>query len=385
MRIAWVLLLGLAACQGQSKATRAASDAAQANMDALRAGTEYDQALRQFETGDLVHALESIESCISRLPAMQKSRLLCARILIEQGDLLAALDALNAVEKVERLEFEAQQEQSEEPLAADEFAPFNSDVPYLRGVVLEQLGRFEEALAAYEAASALLPRRAEFLLARAETLVILGRIAEGRALLDRESGELASHAGFRQALGHISLLQGKTIEARMLFGEESILSPADPGILEDLARAQVSLGEFAQALGTLRRFKSLEPRSDLRRLEALCFVQTRQPVKARAILLELTREESGAADFETWNLLADTALVLGDDRMLRTAADGMLQTGPRRLEGHLSMAMWKRRAGDLEGALTSVRKAKDRAGDSKAPAQLEELLVRDLAAAQAGS
>ena len=382
MRVAVALLLSLAACQSQGKVTRAASESAKASIDALRAGTEYDQSLRQFETGDLDRALESIESCITRIPTMQKSHLLRARVLVEQGNLVTALTALEDAESVERIQFEAQQEGVEEPA---EFTPLNPDVPYLRGVVLEQLGRIEDALGAYESASAISPRRAEYLLARAEVLVILGRLEEGRALLDADSGEFADHPGFRQGLGHMALLEGRAIEARMLFGEASILSPADPGILEDLARAQVSLGEFAQALGTLGRFRSLDSRPDLRRLKALCFVQTRQPVEARALLMELTRDEAGARDFETLRLLADVALMLGDDRMLRTAADHMLQTEPRRPEGHLCLAMWKRRSGDLGGALKSARQAQKNDPEAEAATQLEELLLQDIAAASSGS
>lgn len=352
--------LALAACQAQGDYTRAGSEEARANMDRLHAGTDYDLALRLFETGDLERALATVDRCIELVPDTEKSHLLRARILIELGELLPALDALRR---------------------CAELAPGDSELPYLIGVVQEQLGDAEAALSAYEAASGLAPDRAEVILARSEILVQLGRLDEARGLLDVSAGPFAGCAGFRQALGHIALLEDDLERAAVLFGEAAILSPASPGIVEDLARVLVALGRYPEALATLDHLPFGDRNDGLRRLQAYCHVQNNQPVEARKLLIELTREPGGAADFESWRLLVDVALLLGDDRLLRTAADRLIQIGPASPEGFLALAIWKRRAGDLEGALLSTRQATERSPGDPTSAHLEALLQHDLAKA----
>lgn len=360
IRLVLPLVLALAACQSQGDYTREGSEEARENMDRLHAGTDYDLALRLYESGDLDRALETVDRCISLVPDSPTSHLLRARILIELGDWIPALATLQAGAELE---------------------PGDSEFHYLAGVVQEQLGNLEAALSAYEKASELEPARAEVMQARGEVLVQLDRLDEARALLDVDQGPFAGCAGFRQALGHIALLQDDLEQAAVYFTEAAILSPSSPGITEDLARVQVALERYSEALETLDHLEPGSRRQSLRRLRVHCLVQNRQPVEARAVLMELTREPEGAEDFETWRLMADVALMLGDDRLLHSAADRLIQSGPARPEGLLALAMWKRRAGDLEGALQSARAAKERAPDDPTPEQLEELLLRDLAKA----
>lgn len=358
IRLTPLVLLCLVACKAQGKATRVQAQEAREGMQSLRAGTEYDQALRMLEVGDLDLALQTIETCIERAPDVEKSYLVRARILIERGDLREALAALDVIPESRNHEF-----------------------PYLRGFVFEQRGELEKALLEYERALEWAPNRPEIMLAMAEVLVPLGRVDEARVLLDQESGDHASNPGFRQALGHLALLEGDAEQAEGLFVEAALLSPRDDAILEDLLRIQVALGKYAAALRTFEGIDGVGRRRGLGRLHAHCLLKLRQPVEARAVLLELTVHPDYAQDFEAWQMLADTALMLNDDRLLRTAADKMMQVGPKRPEGFMTIALWKRNSGDLEGALVSVGQAKERAQDDPTLAKLEALLLQDLARA----
>lgn len=379
MRNALLAAFALVACQAQGNYTRASNQDARDSLNALHAGTDYDQAMRQLASGDLDQALKTVDTCIARVPDVAKSHLLRARILIERGELNAALAALNY--KDAEVEGEAEVEVQDESEAAAKALPEMSEFPYLRGVVYEQGGDLAAALLAYEAAFELAPGRPEVRLALAEVLVALGRNEAACALLDRDVGEFANHAGFRQELGHIALLEMDLERAGTLFAEAAILSPGDKGILEDLVRVQVAQAQYLDALRTFRQLEPLDGRDDLKRLLAHCLVRTRQPVEARTMLTELTSDAQGARDFESWKLIADTALMLEDDRLLRSAADRMLQTDPERPEGFVTLAVWKRRAGDLDGALASARRAMERAGEDPTPQRLEQLLLHDLAQA----
>jgi tetratricopeptide (TPR) repeat protein len=356
----------LAACIGQGAYTRDLEARSRENMARLHGATEYDRAMQLYLSGKLELALRSAEQSIALMPENAASRLLLGRILIELGDAQAGLLAL------------------EQGLALD---PLEPDFHYYRGVLFEQLGRLDQALAEYQAAIGLGPSAPHYRLAAVEVLVELQRLDEGRALLESDQDLFVSHAGFRQELGYIQMLQGDTQGAVRSFRESVVLSPGDPVLVEDLCRAQLAEGMYAHAEASLRSLAETEAdlRPELRRLHARCLVHLHRPVEARAILLALTREEGGAHDVESWSMLVDVALMLHDDRLLRSTADHLLTSAPDRHEGFLALATWRWRTGDLEGALQSVAEALERDEGNATSARLQQLLERELAGVEKSS
>lgn len=356
-----VALLPAPGCITQGNYTQASEEEARANMAVLRSGTQYDQANQFYRTGDLDQALEAIETSLAMNDHVAKSHLLRGHILIELARPQEALDALAQGSLID---------------------PTDSRFAYYRGFVFEQLGLVDLALTEFLSAVELEGNLAQNRLAAAEVLIELGRADEARALLVSESGIFSAHPGFRQAMGHIQLLEGDLTGAVRSFTEATVLSPGDPALLEDLCRVQVAAEQYSQAEATLRHLAEeggYAKRPDLKRLHAMCLLQLNRPVEARKILMELTSTPGGAHDLEAWNGLVDVALMLRDDRLLRSAADRLLASAPERHDGYLALAMWQRRTADLKGALESTRFAIQRAGDDPTPRKLEELLVRQIA------
>lgn len=370
----------LGSCRAQGKYTSAARDSARSSIDSIHAGTEFDEATRRFRSGDFDGALDAIGESLRLARGVPKSHLLRTRIYIEMGQLGQAYDAtdegLLAIDEIEA-------EVEEEPGTRDaERAEFH----YQRGIIGEQQGMFERALASYSRSLELAPDDVAARHALAEVLVQQGNLEAAKALLTSSSGWSDGESGFRQSLGHIALLEGDADGARRLFEEAAILSPRDPSILEDLFRSRVEAKQFNEALATvglLEKQLYYERRPDLQRLHALCHIQVRQPVEARAILKKLTEGEAGARDFDSWRLMADVALLLEDDRLLRATADRMVIAAPLRSEGFLVQSLSRRREGDIQGALASARLAVERAEeDDPTPAHLEALLVEEAAEAE---
>ncbi len=357
---ALVLLSATLGCKSQGKYTSSSKDAAQDNIDRIHAGTEFDQAKRQYRLGDFDRALESVERSISYVPDVAKCHLLRGKILIELGRHPDAIDSLEY---------------------GSLFDPENPEFPYLCGVVHEQMGWLDLAYDDFSFALSLNEQEPSSRLALAEVLVQLERVDEAKELLKSSSGWSDGEAGFRQTLGHIALLEGDQAEAHRLFGEAAILSPQDPGILEDLFRVQVEANEFAEAIRTIRNIEETayyESRTDVQRLHALCLIQIRKPVEARAILRKLVEGEGEVSNFETWRLMSEVALLLEDDYLLSSAASRMVQAEPGRSEGFLARAVAQRREGDLDGALKSVRSAVSLAGDDPTPSKFEALILEEL-------
>jgi Flp pilus assembly protein TadD len=350
----------LAACEGHGKYTSEFLEEATSDMARLRSATQYDLAVQQFHSGDFEHALETIDSSIALRGDVGKSYLLKGRILLETGQTDKALAAF---------------------AHGSELDPNDAELHYYRGIAFERVGRLEEALSHYHAAAAIDASAAHYLLPAAEVLIELDRLDEARTLLEQQKGDFESNAGFRQALGHIALLEDDDDLAVQCFTEAALLSPADPVLREDLCHAQITAGRFVEAEATLRRLcaeEGYENRRDLRHLHAACLIELDRPVEARAILYRLIRSDDGANDIDAWIKLVDVALMLRDDGLLQTVAKRLMAAAPGRHEGYLALAMWQRCSGDLQGALRSVDRAIDRAGDDPTPRRLHAIVSREL-------
>jgi tetratricopeptide (TPR) repeat protein len=353
-------LVVLAACVGHGRYTSKFLEESERNMARLRAATQYDLAFQQFHSGDLKRAQETIDGALALQGEVGKAHLLRGRILLERGQSNGALAALER---------------------GRELDPTDPSYSYYCGIAQERVGRLDDALASYRAAAAIDTADAQYLLAAAEVLIELERLDEARRLLEEQEGDLESNAGLRQALGHIATLEGDDDLAVHFFTEAALLSPEDPVLREDLSHAQIAVGNFAAAELTLRRLSDEEgydQRPDLKHLHASCLIELDRPVEARSILYRLVWSGEGANDVEAWIKLIDVALMLHDDGLLRAAANRLMAAAPGRYEGYLALAMWQRRDGDLPGALRSVDRAIDRAGDDPTPHRLHGIVSREL-------
>ncbi|MHC4429067.1 MAG: tetratricopeptide repeat protein [Planctomycetota bacterium] len=357
---ALIALAALTACEGHGKYTSEFLEEAKGDMSRLHGATQYDLAVQQFNSGDLERALSTINSSIALSGQTAPAELLRGRILLELGRSDDALASLK------------------QGVAIDPAVP---EFHYYRAIAFERIGRLEEALEDYRAAAALAPNEAQYILAAAEVLIDLDRLDDARTLLAKQTGDFESNAGVRQALGHVAMLQGDHREAIHFFAEAAMLGPGDPVLREDLCHAQITAGRFTEAEATLRRLcgeEGYEDRRDLSHLHAACLIELDRPVEARSILYRLIRSSDGADDIEGRIKLVDVALMLRDDGLLQTVAKRLMAAAPDRHEGYLAMAMWQRQNGDLEGALRSVERAIDRAGEDPTPDHLREILSREL-------
>lgn len=356
-------LLAAALCLGScsnGKHTGELREAAHANMDKVHAAADYDLAAQQFETGNMDLALQAIDNSLKLAPDAPKGHLLRGRILLELGPADPALTAFDAG-IVQR--------------------PDDPELHYYRAIALERMDEENQALAGYLEANRLDPNQAEYLTAALEALVDLGRVDEAAALIGKQPFEVRNHPGVKQSIGHIAQIEGNPAAAIEAFTQAVVLAPEDPVLREDLARALISERRFADAethLAWLQPTDHYQRRRDLQHMHAACLLELNQPVQARQILLDITRAEGGDGDYEAWLRLVDCALILDDDALLHQAAARMVGMAPDRHEGHLALAMWQRRSGDLEGALKTLDNAERFAHGDVTPAQLRTLVQRDL-------
>lgn len=353
--------LGGCAGAGHGNYTQKSLDEAQLRYKKLKAATDYDLAHQQYQSGNLDLALENVDRSIKNYDRVPTAHILRARILIEKGMSAPALASLDDAGRID----------SEDP-----------EIDYYKGVVFERIGELDSALGRYQAALAREIGNPKYGLATAELMIELGKHAEARFLLESARGDSASHAGYQQALGHLCLIEKKPEEAERHFAQAVALDPSDPSLIEDLARVQARAGNFAAAEANLAKALSMPPfdeRRDLKFLRATCLVELRRPVEARSILLDLCRDETQAADVETWVKLVEVGAMLEDESTLRLASQRLVAMAPERAEGYLALAIAQRRAGDLKGALASTQRALAKKPDDKTALGLKMLIERQIA------
>jgi Flp pilus assembly protein TadD len=350
----------LAGCGGHGKHTGKFLEERQEKMAQMRAATTYDLAQQAFFAGELEKSLRHLDDSIALSDGVAKSHVLRGRVLMEMGDLAGAIRSLEHAESLN---------------------PSNVDAQYFLALTHERASDKPRALARFMRAAELDPANPQYLVAAAETLVDLGRVAEARTLLESHLDSLGHAPGVVQTLGHVALIEGDAERATELFGEGRLLAPGDQGIIEDLARAQMLVGDFAQAeynLATLLEKPGAASRRDLKHMRAQCLLKVGRPVEARAILLALTNDAAGQSDLRAWIELGNVAFELRDMNRVRQASQRVQALAPDRSEGHLLRALWQRHRGDLPAALQSANLAVERRGAEISPLLLRGLIQREM-------
>lgn len=340
-------LIALGGCRGNGKYTTKQKNAAKMRMEQMKSATEYQMAHQAFLATDLDKALRHVTYSLELNPEVVKSHVLKGRVLLEKEDLQKASDAFAEAERLDADFVEAW---------------------YYQGVLAERVDNKEEALRRYTGASERDGSNPGYAIAAAEMLISLDRLGEAEAFLTSRRENFRHSAGVRQTLGHIAMLQGKPDKAATLFEEARLLSPDTQAIAEDLVRAQIETGQFAQAelnLATMLRNKANAERRDLARMRGRCLARLDRPVEARDVFVTLTKDERGSADVDSWVDLGQVSYLLNDGPRLKSAAARVIAIAPARPEGYVLRALHLRSTGDLKGAEENLNKALERGRDAQ--------------------
>ncbi|MGP1310757.1 MAG: tetratricopeptide repeat protein [Phycisphaerales bacterium] len=355
-------IAALSGCAGRHGAyTSAALKDSEQRLGAIKAGAEFETARQQFLSGDLDKSLKTIDTAISLAPAVAKSHVLRGRVLLELGEYEDAIDGLTE---------------------AIELDPSSVTAHFHMGVAFERINRWDDALAQYRTCAELDPNEARFLVAQADMLIEMKQRAEAQSILEAAMERFPNSGAVRRSLGSIALLEGMPELAARLLREARLLEPDDVGILEDLARAEMSAGRFADAevaLSDLLAESGMDARRDLMHMRVRCLIEMDRLVDARTALLSLTSDRAGQADRQAWLTLGRVALRLNDMPRLRVSAARLLALEPTKPDGRLLMAVWQRRRGDLDGSLRSINAALE-----LAPREHEAWVMRSIVLGEMG-
>lgn len=347
-------LAGLGGCGGQGRFTAEGRELAEQNQARMKAASRFDLAMQEFVSGNPGRALQTIDQSIAAHNGTPAAHVLRGRVLVELG---RAQDGIEAFETAIRIE------------------PENAESHYYLGMAYERLRRREEALAAYKKAAELDPASTQYPIAAAELLIEQGDLDRASSVLESSSPEVRRSPGVLQTLGHIEMMRGNHEAGLVYFRDAATLSPSDPSLLDDLARAQVAAGQIAEAERTLSRLlamPNMQNRRDLVLLRARCLSEMDRPVEAREILYKLA--QTGDADPAVWKRLFELGRQLGDVRLQREAAMKLIAIAPSEPDGFVALAICQRDMGEVNQAIINLEKAMARTTTDPTPAKMLGLL-----------
>jgi len=338
-------LTWLAGCAAQGSYTRELADEATSRMDGIRAETELDFAQQAFDAQRLDRAQQRASAALAMNPDSAGARLLLARIAIERGRFADAVAQARA---------------------SIELSPNEAEAHYLLGVAHERRGALEEAHDAFQRALELDPGDAHAALARAETLQMLGREREAeRALLGWEGSDY--HAGAQQLLGQFALAREELDLAVARLESARTIAPADLGIIEDLAAAQLAAGRHAEAeanLASLRADPALADRPDLVRQHAACLRALGRLAEARDLYARLAESASTPKRRAAlWAAVGELSYRAGDQASLRRAASRTVDAAPDSADGYVLWALWYLRDDQPDRVRESIAAGLENAND----------------------
>jgi len=333
------VIAALAGCSGHGKYTQDEKNNAELAMAAIKSGTEWDMAQQAFLGGSLQKALKKVDLSISINETVPKSHCLKGRILFEMGEMDRAMESFDMAQALD---------------------PNYVEPLYYQGIVYERIMERDNALANYKRCIEIDDNNPQYAIAAAEVMIDMGRPEEAEEFLLSMGSTFEHHAGIVQTLGHLAMMQQKDEVAVDYFSQARLLAPEDGLILEDLVRAQVATGQYADAeynLSQMLEESDHAERRDLMHMRARCLVEVDRMIEARTMLMELTDGTAGARDIDAWVALGDVAYRLHDFNHVRRTAERIQAMAPNRAEGYMLEAMWRFRNSEYEEALAACENA----------------------------
>ena len=331
-----------------------------------RAGAQiaYDQARQAFQSGQFEQALENVDRAIARFPKESSYQLLRGRILHEMTRVDEAHESFRA---------------------AAELDPRKPEPHYFMGIIHQRWRENDKAVDSYAKAAQLDQSKIHFAAAEIEVLTLAGRYDEADARLAAIERRFEFSPIIDRLRADVHKMRGDHEACTAMLERAAIRDTSSPELLEELAFARYSKGDWNGSLAVLDdpALDKVEGRPDLARLRARNLILLGRPAEARDVLLAI-REESDP-ECRTAVLMGHAAWRLSDWGRVREAGEALVRRYPELADGYLflgasagamgrvgeSVAMFEQavaREPERQIAQRMLTKACERAGSSALPA-----------------
>ncbi len=324
-----VSLLVLAGCSTMAESARQAQ--AKRGWNDVRARVKLQLARQRYDAGLFEDAARTAAESIALDGSQEGAYVLTAKAHLERSKPASAQRVLDL---------------------ARQAGLHSAGLHYMQGVILEQRGRLEDAVAEYEEARRADPTNVDHLIAEAECLVALDRPDQAVTLLSENAGRGDDHGAALVLKAHIAALRGDPDAALTHFHEAFTTLGDSRLIAEELGLLLVRQRRYREAVTVLQPL--IEPPTEgldcgtVRRALATCHLALNDPSTAKAVLAAYARLHQGDALAQL--LIAKAAIATGDLVTALHATHLARQGQPGHPEVLLVDATLRWRRGDLDAA-----------------------------------
>ena len=324
--ISYLIILLMLASGCQTLTHKQATTNAQKRWGAVRASMKFRLAKQHYDSGLLQDAAATAIEALALDPSIAGAYVVLAQAQFQLGKTMSALQTLDI---------------------ADEAGLDSAALNYVRGIILEDRGKSEEALDAFGRARLRDPENIDYLVAQVECLVILGRMDKALRIVEQADDRLSSDGSLSALAAHIKAANGEDEAATPLYRDALRSNGVSRVVAEELGVRLARSGQCEESLAVLTPIVSSTPIDEvggfvLRSL-ASCHLSLGDATSARRLIE--TYAASHASDALAQVLLAKAALADGDYLTALTSVDRARLADPYHPEILLIRAtiQWRRR------------------------------------------
>ena len=303
-----------------------------------RAGAQisYDQARQAFQSGQFQQALDNIDRAIARYPKEASYQLLRGRILHEMTRVEEALRAF---------------------AQAAELDPSKPEPHYFMGIIHQRWREHDRALESYAAAARLDETKLHFVAAEIEILTVMGRHRDADARIASVERRFEFSPVIDRLRADVHKVRGDHAACADALERAALRETSSPELLEELAFARYSKGDWSGSLAVLDdpALERSKGRPDLVRLRARNLILLGRPGDAHDALLAIRAEPD--PDCRTALLLGHAAWRLGEWGRLRECGEALVRRHPRQADGYLFLGAAESNSGNLVESLSLFEQA----------------------------
>ena len=337
--------LALAACVAALPACTApvhsqqVRNEARDRYDRASAQVAYDQARQSFQSGQFEQALGNIDKAIARFPKESSYFLLRGRILHEMARVDQARDAF---------------------AKAAELDPRKPEPHYFLGVIHQRWRENDQALAEYAAAAKLDPTKLHYVAAEIEMLTIMGKHDDAEQRLASVKQRFEFSPVIDRLHADVAKVKGDHAACAAMLERAAMRETNSPDVIEELAYARYTKGDWQGSLAALDdpALAKVRVRPDLVRLRARDLLLLGRNAEARDALLALRGEGDGKG--RNTLLLGHAAWRLNDWGRLRECGETLIRLHPELAEGYMFIGAAANASGDGEQAIAMFEQAVSR-------------------------